>query len=129
MARQVDAADDDLRRRGRNGAASSSRAARHHEFRPFEIVASASPRRRRAAASSRMTVLENLQMGANRADPNYFAADLERVFTLFRSSSSARDSAAARFRREQQMLAIGRALMSGRASALDEPSLGLAPRS
>ena len=79
---------------------------------------------------SRMTVRENLEMGAymrnNRAE---FNQDLERVYTLFpRLKERDKQLSGTMSGGEQQMLAIGRALMSRpRLMCMDEPSMGLSP--
>ncbi len=79
---------------------------------------------------SRMTVRENLELGAHRRPRSQEVSDdLDRVFTLFpRLQERERQKAGTMSGGEQQMLAIGRALMARpRLLMLDEPSMGIAP--
>jgi branched-chain amino acid transport system ATP-binding protein len=77
----------------------------------------------------RMTVRENLDLGAYHRRRAEIAADLDRVFTLFpRLHEREKQKAGTMSGGEQQMLAIGRALMARpRLLMLDEPSMGIAP--
>jgi len=78
----------------------------------------------------RLSVRENLEMGAFARHDDRIEADYERVYALFPVLTERADQAAGTLSGgEQQMLAIGRALMGGPSLLmLDEPSLGLAPR-
>ena len=79
---------------------------------------------------ARMTIMENLQMGAYvRRDTAVIAADADKVFTIFPRLKERKDQLAGTMSGgEQQMLAMGRALMSRpKVLLLDEPSMGLSP--
>jgi branched-chain amino acid transport system ATP-binding protein len=77
----------------------------------------------------RMTVRENLELGAYLRRDARVSEDMERVFSLFpRLEERQRQKAGTMSGGEQQMLAIGRALMSNpKLLLLDEPSMGIAP--
>ncbi len=78
---------------------------------------------------TRMTITENLQMGAFIRNDNEIEADVEKVFTIFPRLKERRNQLAGTMSGgEQQMLAMGRALMARpKVLLLDEPSMGLSP--
>ncbi|HQY09444.1 MAG: ABC transporter ATP-binding protein [Burkholderiales bacterium] len=78
---------------------------------------------------TRMTITENLQMGAFVRKDDEIGADIEKVFTIFPRLKERRDQLAGTMSGgEQQMLAMGRALMARpKVLLMDEPSMGLSP--